>query len=407
MKKGLLLAGAVFGLSVLAGSANAVTIRIDEEQVLKFGFRGIIDAQYLGDRGQNDKGDLRFIHREARIYAKYRLNKVVSFGFQAFFWTTRSFTGNVDTTNNTVTIPDGPEIVDSFINLAFAPEFQVIAGSFKVPFQRHSGLQSGFTVLFPTGPGYGCFRDPNNNRITHVLTNPVADRPFRSASRSAGITAWGNITDGMFKYYVGIFDVTNETGVNAREPQTAWAVRVQFTPTMLGYKPEKGYVLSNTYVGKKDVLSVGLSYVYQPYAVNGGTFVDDQSSWGLDLMWEQKFGVWVPNFQVGYVKHQNWRGDSRVDTSGWIVQGQLLYDQKIFIGKPAVVFRYARSNYDVDGNTNDPELTTWGIGVQYYLKGVKNRIALAIDNVSVDDTQLATGWDDSYTDVTLSIFYNF
>ncbi len=406
MKKGLLLAGAVFGLSVLAGSANAVTIRIDEEQVLKFGFRGIIDARYLGDKGQNDKADLSFIHRQARIYAKYRLNKVVSFGFQAFLWTNRAL-------NTTVEPQDGIEIVDSFINLAFAPEFQVIAGSFKVPFQRHSGLQSGFTVLFPTGPTYGNFRHAITTGLnSHVFTNPVADRPFRSSNRSAGITAWGNIADGMFKYYVGIFDITDETGVaGTPEPKTAWAVRVQFTPTMLGYKGEKGYVLSNTYVGKKDVLTIGLSYVSQPYSANGVAGVDDQTSWGFDIMWEQKFGTLVPNFQVGYVNHKSWGGTNNDDRYGWLVQGQLLYDQKIFIGKPAVAFRYVKSKCDDVGcavGTQKPELTTWGVAVQYYLKGVKNRISLAVDSVNLDNVNLAgTGWDDSYTDVTLSIFYNF
>jgi len=378
MKKGLLLAGAVFGLSVLAGSAKAVTIRIDDEQVLKFGFRGIIDARYLGDRGQEDKADLSFIHRQARIYAKYRLNKVVSFGFQAFLWTNKAL-------NTTVEPQDGIEIVDSFINLAFAPEFQVIAGSFKVPFQRHSGLQSGFTVLFPTGPTYG---------VGGIFTNPVADKPFRSSNRSAGITAWGNIADGMFKYYVGIFDITDETGTGF-EPKTAWAVRVQFTPTMLGYKGEKGYVLANTYVGKKDVLTIGLSYVSQPYA--GKTAgQDDQTSWGFDIMWEQKFGTIVPNLQFGYVSHENWGANKADDRTGWLVQGQLLYDQKIFIGKPALVARYMKGEYDA---TNQ-EPTVWGVGVQYFLKGPKNRISLAVDNVDLDN-----GTD--YTDVTLSIFYNF
>ena len=382
MKKGLLLAGAVFSLGIFTQSANAVTIRVSDEQVLKFGFRGIIDATLKDKRDAEDKSDLVFGHREARVWAKYRLNKIISFGFQAQLGKAAE-----------------PEIFDSFINLALAPEFNIIAGSYKVPFQRHSGLQSGWTVLFPTGPTYGRVAG-----IRHIFTNPMADRLPGSGSRSPGLTLWGNIADGMFKYYVGIFDGSDEDKTETLQ-KTGFAARVQFTPTMLGYKAEKGYVLKNVYVGKKDVLTVGLSYALQPY----GGQKEDQTSWGFDLLWEQKFGTVVPNFQIGYVSHSDWRGYKDDDRIGWLVQGQLLYDQKVFLGKPAIVAKYVRSECDGEGcediNGNKPKLTTWGIGINYYIKGPTNRISLAVDNVSLDDA--TTDQDDSYTDVTLTIFYNF
>lgn len=386
MKKGLLLAGAVFSLGIFTQSANAVTIRVSDEQVLKFGFRGIIDATLKDKRGDEDKSDLVFGHREARVWAKYRLNKIISFGFQAQL--ARSTDPEI-------------EVFDSFINLALAPEFNIIAGSFKVPFQRHSGLQSGWTVLFPTGPTYGRVAG-----IRHIFTNPMADRLPGSGSRSPGLTLWGNIADGMFKYYVGIFDGSDEDKTETFQ-KTGFAARVQFTPTMLGYKAEKGYVLKNVYVGKKDVLTVGLSYALQPY----GGQKEDQTSWGFDLLWEQKFGTVVPNFQIGYVSHSDWRGSKDDDRIGWLVQGQLLYDQKVFLGKPAIVAKYVRSECDGEGcedvNGNKPKLTTWGIGINYYIKGPTNRISLAVDNVEIDDATLEQGKDDSYTDVTLTIFYNF
>ena len=394
MKKGLLLAGAVFSLGILAQSANAVTIKISEDQVLKFGFRGIIDATLKDKRQKGDKTDLVFGHREARIWAKYKLNKIISYGFQAQLGK-----------------PAEPEVFDSFINLAFAPEFNIIAGSYKVPFERHSGLQSGWSVPFPTGPSKGDFTI-GNIKIKHVFTNPMADRLPGSGSRSPGLTAWGNIADGMFKDYVGVFDGSDDKGRDG-DHKTGFAIRVQFTPTMLGYKPEKGYVLKNTYVGKKDVLTIGFSYAMQGYRDKaGGTDYDDQTSWGVDVMWEQKFGTLVPNLQFGYVNHSSWRGIKDDDRFGWLVQGQLLYAQKIFLGKPAVVAKFVRSECDGKGceiDNNKPKLTTWGIGVNYYIKGYANRISLAFDNVKLDDvpSNVLGDVDDSYTDVTLSIFYNF
>ncbi|RUM28561.1 MAG: hypothetical protein DSY42_08185 [Aquifex sp.] len=383
MKKGLLVAGAVFSLGILAESAKAVTVRVNEEQVLKFGFRGIIDATLKDKRSDGDTSDIVFSHREARIYAKYRLNKIISFGFQAMLWSAK----NLDAPGP----EDSIEVIDSFINLAFAPEFNVIAGSYKVPFERHSGLQSGWTVLFPTGPAYG---------VKGFFTNPVAHKPFRSGSRSAGLTFWGNIADGMFKYYVGVFDTDDETKTDG-EPKTAFSIRVQFTPTMMGYKPEKGYVLKNTYVGKKDVLTIGISYANQDFRGNG---YDTQDSLGIDLMWEQKFGTLVPNIQIGYVQHNNYGGDKTDDRTGWLIQGQLLYDQKVFLGKPALVVRYMQGKYDDTYARNEGyrenKPNVLGIGVNYFIKGSANRISLAIDNIT--DTN-----NKDYTDVTLSIFYNF
>ena len=420
MRKGLLLAGAIFGAALIANTANAVTIRIDEEQKVVFGARGIIDAKYKGkynvglwdattgnfvDYVKKDESDLIFSHRNARIYAKYRFNKFLTAGFQAELMPARG---------------SGVEVLDSFINLALAPEFNIIAGSYKVPFERHSGLQSGWSVLFPTGPSYGkaemYFKLGENKvkaSLKHVFTNPVEHKPFRSGSRSAGLTFWGNIADGMFKYYLGVFDVVDEDKTTPNQPKTAFAVRVQFTPTMLGYKGEKGYVLKNTYVGKKDVLTIGVSYVAQPYR-NKEKGYDDQTSWGVDLMWEQKFGTLVPNFQVGYVDHNNWEGAKEDDRKGWIVQGQLLYDQRVWIGKPALVVKYTRSDFEGKEwkmkvgklSVNEPSLTTWGVGINYFIKGPSNRVSLAIDNVKVDDIS-APKFDDNYTDVTLSIFYNF
>ena len=375
MRKGLLLAGAIFGAAIVANTANAVTIRIDEEQKIVFGARGIIDAVVKDKRSNDDKSDLIFTHREARIYAKYRFNKFLSAGFQAMLWGPGK-AGDI-------------EVIDSFINISLAPEFQIMAGSYKVPFQRHSGLQSGWTVLFPTGPAYG---------VKGFFTNPVAHKPFRSGSRSAGLTFWGNVAGGMFKYYVGVYDTNDETNATG-DPKTAFSIRVQFTPTMLGYKPEKGYVLKNTYAGKKDVLTIGLSYTNQDFRG-----LSTQDSWGVDIMWEQKFGTIVPGLQIGYVQHENWGGNKLDDRTGWLVQGQLLYDQRIWIGKPALVARYMQGDYDDayarEKGFKEDKPNVWGVGINYFIKGPTNRISLAVDNINATN-------DKDYTDVTLSIFYNF
>jgi hypothetical protein len=40
----------------------------------------------------------------------------------------------------------------------------------------------------------------------------------------------------------------------------AYTIRLQFTPTMLGFKGETGYTLADTYLGRQNVLTLGVGY---------------------------------------------------------------------------------------------------------------------------------------------------
>jgi hypothetical protein len=72
-----------------------------------------------------------------------------------------------------------------------------------------------------------------------------------------GVVVWGNVADGMVKYYLG---VTDGDTINSHDNSLAYTIRLQFTPTMLGFKPETGYTLADTYLGKQNVLSIGFGY---------------------------------------------------------------------------------------------------------------------------------------------------
>ncbi len=367
MKKGYLAAAALLGAVFATDAANAVKIRVDENSWMAIGVRGVIDAKFKGDRGGNDKADTVFGHRFARAYGKGKINKMIGFGWQTEFARDSKI-----------------EIIDSFMTIKFANELMVMAGSYKLPFERHSGINSGWAVLFPTGTAYG--------HATKVFTNPTNEgKPFRSGSRSAGLTLWGNVAGGMIKYYAGVFDATDETSA-AGSLKPAFAVRLQFTPTMLGFKPEKGYVLKDTYVGKKNVLTVGLSYATQK--VNGGA---TGKSLGLDVLWEQKMGAFTPHVSLGFVDHKDFRGKAGDDRRGYLAEVGVIFNQPMLFGKPAVVAKWSKADDRTDANK---DTTNIGVALVFFIKGPTNKIGLAVDQV--DHKQ-----GDDYTDVTLSLFYNF
>jgi hypothetical protein len=76
--------------------------------------------------------------------------------------------------------------------------------------------------------------------------------------RDAGVVVWGNVADGMLKYYLGVTD--GDTINSSTDSSLAYTIRLQFTPTMLGFKGETGYTLADTYLGKQNVLSIGVGY---------------------------------------------------------------------------------------------------------------------------------------------------
>ncbi len=214
----------------------------------------------------------------------------------------------------------------------------------------------------------------------------------RSGSRSPQITAWGKVADGLFKYYLTLVDMRDETSAN--QAKTGYGVRVEFAPVMAGYKGHPGYVLKETYLGKQNTLALGLSYFTQK------TGNANNKSLGVDLMWEQNLGAITPNLQIGYVDHKDFRGVQNDDRKGLLVQGQVLFNQKTMLGKPAVTVRWAQSDPNIANGGNKE--STLGVAGQLYVKGVGNRISLAVDQVKND----APGTKD-YTDITLALWYFF
>ena len=373
MKKSYLAAAAILGAAVLGGEAHAVKIDLGKVK-FKMGFRGKINAGVYGARDAKDKSDLRFSVPNGRIYAKGSITKIFKWTFQGDF---RPGPGDFKGS-------EALRVVDNFITLDFAKEFRIVAGWFKTPFELHSGIQSGWSYVMPLGPAYGL------RGSYAVFTNPAAERAQGSGSRSPLIGVWGKVADGMFKYYLYVTDGNNEKG-SPGEAQTGYGVRVEFAPTMMGYKGHPGAYLKETYVGKQNTLVLGISYFTQGYRGQ-----DDAQSWGIDLLWEQNMGAITPNISIGYVDHKNFRGKVNDDRTGILIQGQVLFNQKTILGKPAIGVRWAQSDPDLQPR----EASVFGAVAQLYVKGVTNRIALSVENVR-DATEK------DYTDVVLSFWYNF
>jgi hypothetical protein len=108
--------------------------------------------------------------------------------------------------------------------------------------------------------------------------------------RSDGATAWGEFGGGVFKYYVGAFDLTKK----AEAP--LYTARVNLSLL----NPEPGYYHSSTYYGT-DILAIGVGAQYKkngsvaptPPMPAPGTVIpppEDYSEVNVDVLFEKKLG---------------------------------------------------------------------------------------------------------------------
>jgi hypothetical protein len=377
MRKSLLAVAALMGAGIiLPQKAEAVAFKVAEDVSGNMGFKAQIWGQYLGERTSGNKSALDFSLNNVRFYANGRVGK------HMYFFSNMDFAAA------------SARATDAAIGLKFMDELNVQAGLYRTPFSR-AALTDSYTFLIPTGYFYGGL---------------AVDAPLQGPTRyrNAGLTVWGDIADAMVKYYVGIFDgpYNNSTG-NPGKDNLMYSIRLQFTPTMLGFKGEKGYGLRDTYLGRQNVLSFGVGYATQKCGntragacnTGAGALSFTTKAWTVDAKHEQKFGTLIANWEAAYfdVKDINTAKDDR---KGFYLQVGGIYDQVVGIGKPGLALKY---DYSEDKPTTGAKtkFKRFGGAVNYFLKGQDALIQLAVDSVDRPAGQK------DYTDVTLAFQVQF
>ncbi len=442
MRKSLLAVAALMGASALP--AHAVSFKVSEDVQGNMGFKAQIWGQYLGERASGFKGATDFSLRNVRLYANGNVGKYM------YFFANMDFT------------PTSSKATDAAIGLKFMDELRIQAGLYRTPFSR-AALTDGYTFLIPTGYFYGdriTVQGTTTTRSANATTTTAislqVDAPLQGPTRyrNAGLTVWGDIADAMVKYYIGVFDGQYNNGTDRwGKDNLMYAVRLQFTPTMLGFKGEKGYGLRDTRLGRQNVLSFGVGYATQkcspviastatsafasiscgttnPISTGTSTLSFTTKAWTIDAKHEQKFGDFIANWEAAYfdVKDVNvYQIGSNIykdDRKGYYIQVGAIYDQVVGIGKPGIALRYdyAEHKYASPRSYTDPDTNAtrqiskdkykrWGVGFNYFLKGQDAMIQLAVDRVDVPNDKYrannVTVKQKDYTDVTLAFQVQF
>jgi hypothetical protein len=407
--------------------AHAWRVNIDKETYADIGFGAQIVGTVQGKRtsGTNTSTDhnaTNFSAKLVTIAASGQVNKLVYFGITA--------------ESTSPGLRSAFVTRDAFVGLKFADEFMVQAGAMRIPFSRIT-LTSSYNLLIPTQDDRGVYG-------VGLSIDPIDGLSVRGdageRNRDAGIVVWGNVADGMLKYYLGVTDGrfdrrTGLFGTNNTKDNLAYTIRLQFTPTMLGFKGEKGYSLADTYLGRQNVLTLGVAYRTMKAQTTGlaANYSKTAKLWTVDMLYEQKFGDLVPNLQVGYIDAKDvpygFNNATICGTTNTVcygkatqiyAQGQLLYDQVVGFGKPALAIRWEqnknkdRFNFIYAGPgagttspiSGEPKNTRVGVFAHYYIKGQDAKISLGADTVNRNrDSKGDNG--KNFTDFTLYLQTRF
>jgi hypothetical protein len=283
MRKALL---AIAALTGFAGVSSAAKIVVNNNQFADVGVKTQIYGQIVDDAANGGKDSaVDFTIQNARIYFLGQLNPIVKFGLNFDFPVTGKQTTHEEQTETA-------KVRDAFIDFAFNPMLNIMAGYTRAPFSRE-GLTDRYDRIFMpqvnvadyfisqmvwAGPTLG-------KAVGTALSGDVQD-----VYRDAGITVWGSYGKGLVTYYVGVYDSFGDHDATGAKDNLGYVVRLQFSPTMLGYQGEgQNYFLKETYLGEKKVATVGIAYATSKFD-NGESYT--LKSWTIDLTMKLLMGFW-------------------------------------------------------------------------------------------------------------------
>jgi len=411
MKKGLLAVAALTGTAL---TTNAALLKVSDQTFANFGLKLQIYGQSIEDAANNGKDNaIDFTIQNARVYFSGQLNPIVQFGANLDFAVTGAKTSHEGTS--------ATKVRDAFINFHFMDALNIMAGYYRLPFSRTT-LVDRYNTIFMPQDGWvtkgRVYKDQilptlqidseKNATVALTASNVLGGPSLGNAvaiskttdesdfSRDAGVTVWGgiNLQAVYINYYLGVYDGFGDHNVaeavnGSGKDNLNWAIRLEVSPTLWGFQPEKGYLKKETYLGKKNVLTFGFGYSASKLDLaNGKSF--NFKSWTVDANWEQKLNLsnlpLVPKLELGYVQTD---GDNLplksaiLDKvkSGYITVGAL-FDKKIVLGKIGAYVKY--EGIKVETNQGDIKPKVWTVAIPYYLADQNAKVVLQWNHYDYD-----------------------
>ena len=157
-------------------------------------------------------------------------------------------------------------LIDAIAQFEFSDEFNIWMGRMLPPTDR-ANLYGPFYTSAWSFPGV------------------AQNYPASIAGRDQGAMVWGAPMGGKLSYSLGVFNGHNRAATASNQSHTLlYAGRLQAS----FWDPEKGYYRNGTYLGEKDILSVGIAANSQSDGVGTNLVKGNLNIWSVDLLVEKK-----------------------------------------------------------------------------------------------------------------------
>ena len=238
-------------------------------------------------------------------------------------------------------------VLDLIARFEFHEAFNLWVGRMLVPADR-SGLSTEWSSAPWLLPGQFSASAPAGAR-------------HGPHGRSDGVTLWGQLGGGTFKYYLGAFNLADPT----QSPLCSARLSLSL------FNPEPGYRNASTYYGSKDILALGAGFQYQHNGSQGTVAQADFTDLNFDVLFEKNLGLaGVIDLEAAFYKI--W--DSYApETLSYFFLASYLLPIEVGPGRFQFLFRlqqaYGRGTNNADAVTDDAQLG-------YIIDGLRARVAL-------------------------------
>ena len=191
--------------------------------------------------------------------------------------------------------------------------------------------------------------------------------------RDDGLTVWGQIQGGLFKYYASAFDLYNSTG------SPLWSGRLNLSLL----NPEPGYYHSSTYYGAKDIFAIAIGGQLQKDGSTDGTDTDDYAEFNADVLFEKDLsGSGVITIEGAFYKYI---GDFEKLNFSYLGLVSYLTPEKVGPGKIQPLFRLQGSKQTDDAGGESG--TSIDVQLGYVIADYAARLALGYQYSKLGDAK--------------------
>ncbi|OGU04927.1 MAG: porin [Geobacteraceae bacterium GWC2_58_44] len=373
-KKSCMLCATLLGLTLIAGTAHAgprMSFGPNDEGALQIDYKGQFQMT-VRDNGSGDDND------DTTTNFNFRRNRLAfmgKYGENMGLYVQTEFTEDPNvTTLGVASVNQGNQfqLLDAVMRFKLHDAFRVNVGKFKYNFSREN-LEACEMPL--------------------TLDRSLFIRTAYTTTRDTGVAVWGNLANDMFQYRLDAMEgrkaVSGDTA-----PGSDFRYSVRAHVSLLD--PENDYGYKGTYLGDKQVLTLGAAYQYEPDAAYGDTVTrsgdSDYQGWTVDAYFE------YPLEGIGTVTASAAYEDVDLDDAylgaapdpgsiglngqknGWYAKAGYLLP-----GMPLQFFgRYETWRFASLNNVFDQEVDWYGGGANYYLRGQNLKLTAELSRTDFD-----------------------